>query len=626
MKTNFWRLISCGVLLCAATKYFVPRAMAQNAVRPLTAADVKLPANGTSVLPVDSLAAFQIAGDSKAAQSTLVAVQGQSFTQAVRFQIPKKPDRDYGVRFNAKSIADVKKGDVLVATFLMRGVNTKDESGDALSAFVWEQKDAPFDKSADVHLSAPIGIWKKFVIPFAAKQDFPAGSATIQFRLGLAAQTFELGGVSVINYGTAIKLSDFPKPVITYNGRELDAPWRKAALERIERIRKADLTLIIKDAQGKAVRGAQVKIAMHRHAFGFGSVINTGRMWRGKTPQELEDQKKYREMFLKLFNISVDEGSHKWPAWSNPKLQEEVRRTVLWLRENNIQMRGHVMVWPSWSNSPTFLKRAYDETVKKDGQEAGKTYLRQTIRDHIFDIGSTFKGQLRDWDVVNETYTNSDLQEILGRQALVDWFKWAKEADQTARLFINENTILAPGGRKRDFYEKEIKYLLDNGAPLEGIGMQGHIGTPTPPEELLRTFDRFAKFKLPIQVTEFDFGLVGMDEQLQADFLRDFHIAAFSHPAVTDIVMWGFWEGQHWRPFKALWRKDWTIKPNGQAWLDLVHKQWWTNATGQTNSKGKLNVRGFQGDYNISVSHNGKTLTVPTRLPKEGRTLEIVLR
>jgi hypothetical protein len=95
---------------------------------------------------------------------------------------------------------------------------------------------------------------------------------------------------------------------------------------------------------------------------------------------------------------------------------------------------------------------------------------------------------------------------------------------------------------------------------------------------------------------------------------------------VDSIIMWGFWEGRHWLPNAALFRRDWTIKPNGQAYQDLVFKQWWTNADGKSDNRGAYRTRGFLGDYDISVTApNGQTKTVSAKLVKGGATVAIRL-
>ncbi len=70
------------------------------------------------------------------------------------------------------------------------------------------------------------------------------------------------------------------------------------------------------------------------------------------------------------------------------------------------------------------------------------------------------------------------------------------------------------------------------------------------------------------------------DEALQADYTRDFLILAFSHPAVVGVQVWGFWEKTHWRPRAAMYRADWTEKPNGRAYRSLVLDQWRTRSDG----------------------------------------------
>ena len=173
-------------------------------------------------------------------------------------------------------------------------------------------------------------------------------------------------------------------------------------------------------------------------------------------------------------------------------------------------------------------------------------------------------------------------------------------------------------------YEKTIKYLIDNGAPLGGIGLQSHFSQVlTSPATAYKIIDRFAKFKLPLAVTEFDVNVE--DEQLQADYLRDYLTITFSHPAIREFVMWGFWEGDHWIPDAAMYRKDWTMKPNGKMWRDLVYGQWWTRAKGVTSATGDYKVRGFQGDYLVTVQANGHTKTVRTSIPAAGRNLQIVV-
>lgn len=174
------------------------------------------------------------------------------------------------------------------------------------------------------------------------------------------------------------------------------------------------------------------------------------------------------------------------------------------------------------------------------------------------------------------------MQDVLGPHCLADWYNAAHAADPAARLFINDYGITENNAEDTahiNGYEKQIQYLLDNKAPLGGIGLQSHFGAMlTPPAKVYSVLDRFAKFGLPLEVTEFDVNIP--DQQLQSDYLCDYMTLTFSHPSVSGFVMWGFWAGDHWLPDASLHRKDFTIKPNAEQYKKLVFHDWWTETAG----------------------------------------------
>lgn len=234
--------------------------------------------------------------------------------------------------------------------------------------------------------------------------------------------------------------------------------------------------------------------------------------------------------------------------------------------------------------------------------------LRARIRGHFEDeIGAT-RGRIDDWDVINEPFANHDVMQVLGDGAMADWFRLVRELDPRPRLFLNDYAGLVAGGRNtphKEHFEKTLRYLKDQGAPLGGVGIQAHFGQQvTPPELLIKELDRWAAFGLPVHITEFDLDL--RDEELQADYTRDFLTAMFSHPAVEAVLTWGFWESRHWRPDAAMWRRDWSMKPNGRVWTQLTRETWWTDLAGATDAGGRWMGAGFFGDYEITAGEGGR--------------------
>jgi endo-1,4-beta-xylanase len=617
-----------------------------------------------SLLPAEAAAAFKLSeGAGDYARMSTTAVTGQAFKVALHIEVAKKPQRAQQVAVAIPVDAAIANGDVLMVSFWMRsgapGEATLDAAfrapmaagargargglpgapgaagpppaggppagapgaqgaagrGGAAAAGGGFVGGFSFGGRGGLNAPAVAGAaWKKITLPFAVNRDYAKGEAEVAFTLGLKEQTVEIGGIELLNYGTARKVADLPFTRIGYQGSEPNAAWRKAAEARIEKVRKADLTVVVKDSTGKAVSGAQVAVRMKKHAFLWGTAVNASAFSNGRmTPENLE---RYKQEILKNFNASVMENENKWPQWSNVANRPATIKVIDWLRENGVKVRGHNLVWPSWNNS----------NVKEALEAKGNPpQLAKVILDHISETTKELRGKFLDWDVINETFTNHDFMDILGRQVMVDWFKAARAGDPDAKLYINDFNIIEGEDRlHQDDYAATIKYLLDAGAPVDGIGLQGHFPSRvTPMDELIKRVERYAAFGKELEVTEFDINT--SDEGTQADYTRDFMTYMFSNPSVKAFVLWGFWEGAHWIPSGAMMRRDWSLKPNGTVYQDLVFKKWWTDAGGKTGATGAFATRGFLGEYEIEVKAGGKTKTVKASLGKDGKTVECVL-
>jgi len=158
------------------------------------------------------------------------------------------------------------------------------------------------------------------------------------------------------------------------------------------------------------------------------------------------------------------------------------------------------------------------------------------------------------------------------------------------------------------------------------LGWQGHMWHKTLPsgQNILDDLDHFAPYGLPIQITEYDTHERFSDED-DARFMDEFLTAWFSHPLTAGFIMWGFQDAYMWNGNGPLFRNDWSLKPSGKAWMELVFGKWWTEASGPTNQKGRFEVRGFLGDYEVEVRHNGKRETQRIRLSAPGAEATIRL-
>jgi GH35 family endo-1,4-beta-xylanase len=546
-----------------------------------------------------------------------VPVEGQPFKEALQAVVREQTPNPWDVQLQTRTAAPIRKGDVLLATFQFRTEASRQESSEGETEFVLELGRPPWTKSASFPVRAGRQ-WKKVHVPFRATMDHPAGEAHVNFRLGFQVQTIQIAAVTVESFGRALPLAALPVTKITYPGSEPDASWRKSAEERIEKIRKGDLEVTVKDRGGRPLGGAAVSARLTRHQFGFGTCVPAERVVGGSGAG---GDDRYRKTLVELFNVATLENDLKWVPlagdWGPGFTLERARAGVAWLRGQGLDVRGHVLVWPGWRNLPQALK----------AREKDPAFLRQAVEARIREAAGATKGTLIHWDVVNEPFDNHDLLDILGEEVMIDWFKLARAVDPGPKLYINDYAILAGGGGDtphRAHYEKMIKLLIDKGAPLDGVGIQGHFGTSlTGPEDMLAILDRYGKLGKPIWITEYD--VVLDDEELAGRFTHDFYTTLFSHPAVAGIVMWGFWDGAHWKGNAALYRRDWTEKPGGAAYRILVQDRWRTRAQGMTDAQGRFAARGFLGDYEIQVSQGGKTKTVTCKLAAGGARIAVAM-
>lgn len=399
--------------------------------------------------------------------------------------------------------------------------------------------------------------------------------------------------------------------------------WERDADERITRHRTGDLDITAVDGQGEPIPGVQVELAMQRHAFGFGSAINAEYLL------DAGKESPYRRLIPKLFNKAVLENRHKWGFWEDTEQREIAERATQWLLEHGLEMRGHTCIWQKRDQGaiPSDVVRAMDDG---DGE-----HIEERAREHIERIVGHYRDVdgFTEWDVLNEPVEEHEMTEIIAERGetavIAEWFRAAKQADPDARLFLNEYSVLAGDEREhKEALEALVKELLDEGVPVEGLGLQAHHWRPDQrrtPEQLMATLDRFAALGPVLQIQEYDTWGEGWNERMEAEYLYRFLKLIYSHPAVTGFLMWGFWDGIHWHGNAPLFRADWSKKPAYDTYTDLVFDQWWTEEAGRTDGEGVYSTRAFLGEYELTARTGGietkKTATVAD--PSERTTITI---
>lgn len=233
-------------------------------------------------------------------------------------------------------------------------------------------------------------------------------------------------------------------------------------------------------------------------------------------------------------------------------------------RHRHLQVRGHAAMWyraiPQWAVTDIRGPKAID---------AMTTHVRQVV--------GHWRGQLIEWDVVNEAIEPADdlpgglRKAPFGREMGYDWieqcFRAAHEADPQAKLYYNEFGIeedLPASEVKRRAVLALLAEMKKRNVPIHGLGIQSHLAVVRPFSSTV--FRRFlqdvAAMGLKIRLTEFD---VSGHKILGPEMWRDGRIAsraktyletAFDEAAVVGLVCWGVRNQDSW-----LQSEEWARPP-----------------------------------------------------------------
>lgn len=188
---------------------------------------------------------------------------------------------------------------------------------------------------------------------------------------------------------------------------------------------------------------------------------------------------------------------------------ERADELVALAEAHGMRVRGHTLVYGQCMDppNPEYLLAMTDPEA-----------LRAEMRAHIETVAGRYAGRVEAWDVVNEPllafgdFSKADglaphvFSRVLGPGYVAEALRIAREVDPDAQLFLNEFGALTPGPKQERYY-RLVKDLLAEGAPLDGVGFQGHVlplfGTPDPTREQVETtLRRFAALGVAVEITE----------------------------------------------------------------------------------------------------------------------------
>lgn len=406
----------------------------------------------------------------------------------------------------------------------------------------------------------------------------------------------------------------------------------------VHAVRSIDATLTVRRPDGSPAADTEVLVEQVRHEFAFGNIgfdfvglanqeQGAGRenVFGGADPAAAG---RLEELFLDVFNTATL--PFYWAGFEPSEGRPDTARlqaAARWFRDRGVAVKGHPLVWHTLA--PDWLREHTDAEVEE--------IVRARVRREV----GSFAGLVDTWDAINEVvimpvFSNEERQNAItrlcrriGRIPTIRLaFEEAHGTDPATTLVLNDFNLGTA-------YECLVEGVLEAGVQVDAIGLQSHMHQGYWGEERTQEVcDRFARYGLPLHWTETT--LVSGDlmppeivdlndhqvdewpstpagEERQADDVARHYRTLLAHPAVQAVTYWGITDRGAWLGAPAgLVRADGTPKPAYDALRSLVKEDWWLAPTRlRTDGAGRVALRGWAGDYSVTVA--GATATCQLR-------------
>lgn len=293
---------------------------------------------------------------------------------------------------------------------------------------------------------------------------------------------------------------------------------------------------------------------------------------------------------------------------------------VDWCQKNGVKVWGHTLGWHA-QTAPWFFQAVNPENEEPaqpprrpgagwdpkaprpsmaemwrrsiKGEMASREVALERLEKHIKTVVGRYKGRIVGWDVFNESIADSgdcktenlrtfSWYQVVGPDVLTKAFKWAHEADPNAKLYYNDYNIEQGAVENKGKHASSmvlLKRLISDGAPITGVGIQGHWHLDTNLADVEKAIEDYASLGLKVSITELDvtatgdnsgaFGVRQGDRKIpqenyikQAEVYKKLFEIFMRHSNVIErVTLWGISDTRSWRRGQDALLLDGQLKP-----------------------------------------------------------------
>jgi len=256
---------------------------------------------------------------------------------------------------------------------------------------------------------------------------------------------------------------------------------------------------------------------------------------------------RYAEVFDRHFNYVTAEYEMKWDPIERVRGSEDFLggdSIASYAAGMGMKLKGHALVWhgavPGWANG------------------LSNADFRAAVERHIRTVADHYRGQVYAWDVVNEAIADdgpglrdSVFRQKLGDGYIADAFRLARQADPQALLFYNDY-----GGEdlnaKSDRIYDLVRGLVQQGVPIDGVGLQMHISASNPPDAaaVASNMRRLVSLGLRVNFSEMDVQVRDLPPTTRLDVQKSVYhsivAACVAESRCEAVTFWGFTDAHSW--------------------------------------------------------------------------------
>lgn len=408
--------------------------------------------------------------------------------------------------------------------------------------------------------------------------------------------------------------------------------------ESIRTHRMGDLSLTVTDENGAPVDGATVTVRQTNHEFKIGANIF---MLDGFETEE--KNRLYKERFTSAFNMATipfywntlepEQGKTRYEIGSPYIYRRPTPDACLEFCEaNGIEPREHAL--------------AYEHHFPKWLAGLGVDKIKELLEARFAEISRRYADRIHTIEVTNEMFWESGITEFYFAPDYLPWcYEMAQKYFPNNRISINDNWCWRPlnvGGWDGTYLQ--VEKLLRLGYRIDEMALQFHMFFTREKEEWNITFkhlydpayhrqilDSYATLVPHLTISEItipSYSWEAEDEEFQADVIEGLYTTWFAHPAIDQVIYWNLVDGYGWeaKPGEmnkgenyyhgGLLRFDLSPKPAYERLCYLFGEKWRTNET-LTTAQGDVSLRGFYGDYEVTVTYGDKTVTKKLTLKRD---------